>query len=663
MSALSHIRNVGIAAHIDAGKTTLTERILFYTGRQHKMGEVHDGAATMDWMIQEKERGITITSACTYCSWRNHTINIIDTPGHVDFTIEVERSMRVLDGLVILLDAVAGVQPQTETVWRQANRYRVPRIAFVNKMDRMGANFANSTARMREKLMAPAVAVQLPIGAEETFRGVVDLVEEKAYYWNDEDLGVSYDAGEIPAEMLGEVHTWRREMVERICERDDELLEKYFAEQSITTSELRAVLRRAVCDLALVPVFCGSAFRNKGVQLLIDGIADYLPAPDEVPPVEGLNLKTQKTEKRPADDKVPFAALAFKIATDTHVGRLTFVRVYSGKLKKGETALNVRTGKRERFSRLLRMHANHREDIEEIIAGDTVAVVGLKDTTTGDTLADAKHPLLLEDIHIPQPVLEVALEPKTQSDQERMGLSLAKLSEEDPTFKYRTDEESGQVVISGMGELHLEIIVDRLLREFKLAGKVGRPQVAYRETVSERADGVEGRFVRQTGGHGQYGHVIINVFPAPEGKDFSFDNRVKEGEVPKEFITAVERGIRESLTSGVLAGYPVIGVGVELVGGSHHQVDSSDMAFRIAGSLAIREGLKRASSVLLEPVMKVEVVVPDQHLGDISSDLSARRGRVESYEKADEANHTIRAQAPLMEMFGYATELRSLTQG
>ncbi len=662
MSALSHIRNVGIAAHIDAGKTTLTERILFYTGRQHKIGEVHDGAATMDWMIQEKERGITITSACTYCSWLDHTINIIDTPGHVDFTMEVERSMRVLDGLIILLDAVAAVQPQTETVWRQANRYRVPRIAFVNKMDRAGANFANVVAKMREKLMAPAVAVQVPVGEEEEFRGVVDLVEGKAYYWPGEDLGQTYEPGDIPEGMLSDVLRWRRELVEKICERDERLMEDYFAEKEIAPEDLRAVLRRAVCDGSLVPVFCGSAFRNKGVQLLTNGIVHYLPAPDEVPPVKGVNPKTNEEEQRPADDKEPFAALAFKIATDPHVGKLTFVRVYSGRMKKSGTALNVRSGSRERFSRLLRMHANHREEIDEIAAGDTVAVVGLKSATTGDTLADPKNPILLEPIHIPQPVLEVALEPKTQSDQEKMAVSLAKLSEEDPTFKYKTDEESGQVVISGMGELHLEIIVDRLLREFRLAAKVGRPEVAYRETVTARVEDVEGNLIRQTGGHGQYARVVINLFPLENG-DFSFENNAGGDVIPREFVPAVEQGVREALASGVLAGYPVVGVGVELVDGAHHPVDSSDLAFRIAGSVAVREALKQASPVLLEPVMNVEIIVPEQYLGDVTSDLNARRGRVGAFEKAEDNLRAIHAQVPLAEMFGYATDLRSRTQG
>jgi elongation factor G len=663
MTALSHIRNVGIAAHIDAGKTTLTERILFYTGRQHKLGEVHNGAATMDWMIQEKERGITITSACTYCTWRDHSINIIDTPGHVDFTIEVERSMRVLDGLVVLFDAVAAVQPQSETVWRQANRYRVPRIAFANKMDRMGANFTNVIAKMREKLMAPAVAVQLPIGNEETFKGVVDLLTQRAYYWHEEDYGQVVEEGDVPEDLKQLVKEARKELVEKICEKDDELMDKYFTDEPISPEQLRAALRKATCALTLVPVFCGSAFKNKGVQLLLEGIADYLPAPDEVLPVEGINPHNGKKETRPADDNQPFAALAFKIASDQHVGKITFVRVYSGRIKKGGTALNVRDGSKERFSRLLRMHANHREDIEEIGAGDTAAIVGLRFAGTGDTLADPKHPILLEKIFVPQPVLEVALEPKTQADQERMGVSLSRLAEEDPTFRYKTDTESGQVVISGMGELHLEIIVDRLLREFKLAAKVGRPMVAYRETISGRVSGVEGKFIRQTGGHGQYGHVIINLYPAPEGKEYFFENKVGQDVIPREYISSVEQGLREAMTSGVLAGYPAIGIAAELVGGSYHSVDSSDIAYRIAASQAAREAMKQASPVMLEPVMSVEVVVPDQYLGDIANDLTMRHGKVESFEKQEENTHVIRAQVPLAQMFGYATELRSRTQG
>jgi len=663
VSTLAHIRNIGIAAHIDAGKTTLTERVLFYTGRQHKIGEVHDGAATMDWMIQEKERGITITSACTSCSWRDHTINIIDTPGHVDFTIEVERSMRVLDGLVMLFDAVAGVQAQSETVWRQANRYRVPRIAFVNKMDRMGANFLWVVGKLREKLMAPAVAVQLPIGSEENFTGVVDLIERKAYIWSGNELGQKYETVEIPGEMKAEVAKARAELIERICERDEKLMEKYFAEEEIEPAELKAALRRETCSLELVPVFCGSAFRNCGVQPLIDGMVDYLPAPDEVPPVEGTNPRTGEKEFRPADPDAPFAALAFKIATDPHVGKLTFIRVYSGKMRRSGTALNMREGSRERFSRLLSMHANHREEIDEVMAGDTVAVVGLKSTTTGDSLVDPKHPIILEAIDIPTPVLDVTLEPRTQSDQEKLGLALSKLAEEDPTFRASTDEESGQVVVSGMGELHLEIIVDRLLREFKIAAKVGRPQVAYRETITARAEGVEGRFVKQTGGHGHYGHVVINVEPTEDGQSFVFVNNVGGDAIPKQFIPSVEQGIRESLGTGVLAGFPVVGVAVELVDGSYHTVDSSEMSFRIAGSMAIREALKVARPVLLEPVMSVEICVPGQYLGDIAGDINGRRGRVESFDEAEGNQQIIRALVPLAEMFGYATELRSRTQG
>lgn len=663
MSDLGYIRNIGIAAHIDAGKTTLTERILFYTGRQHKMGEVHEGAATMDWMVQEKERGITITSAATYCQWREHTINIIDTPGHVDFTMEVERSMRVLDGLVVLFDAVAAVQPQSETVWRQANRYKVPRIAFVNKMDRPGADFVKVIARMREKLMAPAVAVQLPIGREETFRGVVSLLDMQAYVWPGEDLGETYLAESIPAEMEDEVARCRAELIEKICERDDTLMEKYLAEEEIGPEEVRSALHRLTCELKLVPVLCGSAFKNRGVQLLLDGVVDYLPAPDEVPPILGQIPGKDRQEERRADESMPFAALAFKIANDQRAGRLTFVRVYSGRISRGKTALNVRLNSRERFMRLLRMHANHREDIDEVRAGDIAAVVGLKKTRTGDTLADAKHPILLEAIYVPEPVMDLSLEPKTHADQERMGLALGKLSEEDPTFRSRTDPETGQVVVSGMGELHLEIIVDRMLREFNIAARVGRPRVAYRETIRQRVQGVVGRFVRQSGGHGQFGHVVINVAPTEVTKDLVFTSKLTGGVIPKEFVRAVERGIREALTTGVLAGYPTIGVAVELVDGSYHSVDSSELAFRIAGSMAVKEALRRAQPVLLEPVMSVVVTVPEHYLGDVLSDLHGRRAQVESTEQNESGSRMIRVSVPLSEMFGYATSLRSSTQG
>jgi len=663
MSDLGHIRNIGIAAHIDAGKTTLTERILFYTGRQHKMGEVHEGAATMDWMVQEKERGITITSAATYCQWRNHTINIIDTPGHVDFTMEVERSMRVLDGLVVLFDAVAAVQPQSETVWRQANRYKVPRIAFVNKMDRPGADFPNVIARMREKLMAPALAVQLPIGSEDGFRGVVDLIERQAYIWPGDDLGETYTRELVPARMQEAVEKYRAELTERICERDDALMEKYVAEEEVSAEDLRRALHRLTCELRLVPVFCGSAFKNRGVQRLLDAVVDYLPAPDEVPPIVGQIPGRDRHEERRADQSIPFAALAFKIANDQHVGRLTFLRVYSGKIRKGQTAYNVREDSRERFMRLLRMHANHREDIDEVHAGDIAAAVGLKKTRTGDTLADAKHPILLEAIHVPEPVMDVSLEPKTHADQGRMGQALVKLSEEDPTFHFKVDAESGQTVVSGMGELHLEIIVDRMLREFNIAARVGRPQVAYRETIRKRVEGVEGRFVRQSGGHGQYGHVVVNLAPADVTTDLQFADKLKGGVIPKEFIRAVERGVREALTTGVLAGYPTIGVAVELVDGSCHAVDSSELAFRIAGSMAVRQALSQANPVLLEPVMSVVVTVPEQYLGDVLSDLHGRRAQVESSEQGESGSRVLRVRVPLSEMFGYATSIRSLTQG
>jgi len=663
MQGLKKIRNIGIAAHIDAGKTTLTERILFYTGRQHKIGEVDEGTATMDYMVQERERGITITSAATYCNWKDHTINIIDTPGHVDFTIEVERSMRVLDGLIALFDAVSAVQPQSETVWRQANRYRVPRIAFVNKMDRVGADFLNVVSKMRERLMAPAVAVQIPLGAEAGFRGVIDLIERKAWEFSEDDKGVTYYEVPIPDELKEDVEKLRAELIERICDRDDELLNKYVHEEEIGVRELKSALRRATCNLELVPVFCGSAFKNKGVQLLLDGVVDYLPAPDDVPPIVGIVPGKDKKEQRAADENAPFSALAFKIQTDPHVGRITFIRVYSGKINKGESVLNVRTGSRERLMRILRMHANHREDIETVKAGDIVAVVGLKSVLTGDTLSDSKHPILLESIHVPEPVLEVALEPSTKADQEKLGYALGKFSEEDPTFRFKTDPESGQVVVSGMGELHLEIIVDRMLREFNISARVGRPQVAYRETIRGTAENIEGRFVRQTGGHGQYGHVIINVAPNPDGKDNLFESKVVGGNIPKQFIPAIEAGIREALTSGPLRGYPVIGVKVTLVDGTYHPVDSSELAFKIAGSLAIQEALKRADPILLEPIMKIEVSVPEQYLGEVIADLNTRRARIERIEPKPNAPSTVTALVPLSEVFGYATALRSRTQG
>ncbi len=663
MNGMKNIRNIGIAAHIDAGKTTLTERILFYTGRQHRMGEVHEGSATMDYMPQERERGITITSAATYCEWKTHTINIIDTPGHVDFTIEVERSMRVLDGLVALFDAVAAVQPQSETVWRQANRYKVPRIAFVNKMDKVGANFLNVVAKMRERLMAPAVAVQIPIGSEGSFNGVIDLIERKAWSFSEEDLGFTVLEAQVPTEYMEEAERLRAELVEKVCEQDDELLGKYLAEQEIANDELKKSLRRLTCELKLVPVFCGSAFKNKGVQKLLDGVVDYLPAPDDVPAIRGKIPGKEREEERKADENSPFSALAFKVQSDPHVGRLTFIRVYSGKVKKGETLLNVRENKRERIMRILRMHANHREDMNEAKAGEIVAIVGLKSVLTGDTLTDVKSPILLESIHIPEPVLNVSLEPKTKADQDKLGYALAKFSEEDPTFRFRTDEESGQVLVSGMGELHLEIIVDRMLREFNVSARVGRPQVAFRETIRGSARDVEGKFIRQTGGKGQYGHVIIDLEPSPDAKDFSFEAKVVGGNVPRQYFSAVEQGMREALATGPVRGYPVIGVKATLIDGSHHPVDSSELAFKIAGSLAMQEALKRADPTLLEPVMLIEITVPEQYLGDVISDLNTRRGRIDSVDTSKPGACILRGFVPLSETFGYATALRSRTQG
>ncbi len=663
MNGLKNIRNIGIAAHIDAGKTTLTERILYYTGRQHKMGEVHEGSATMDYMVQERERGITITSAATYCSFKGHTINIIDTPGHVDFTIEVERCMRVLDGLVALFDAVAAVQPQSETVWRQANRYKVPRIAFVNKMDKIGADFLNVIAKMRERLMAPAVAVQIPIGSEANFLGVIDLLEERAWTFSEKDLGATVIEIEVPPEYRDEIKSLRAELIERICERDDSLLAKYVAEEHITVKEIKTALRQLTCQGQLVPVLCGSAFKNKGVQTLLDAVIDYLPAPDDVPPIRGRVPSKDKEEERRADENAPFSALAFKVQSDPHVGKLTFIRVYSGKIAKGETLLNVRENKKERIMRILRMHANHRQDIDEVRAGDIVAVVGLRSVLTGDTLTDPKHPIYLESIHIPEPVLNVALEPKTRADQEKLGTALAKFSEEDPTFRYRTDEESGQVVVSGMGELHLEIIVDRMLRELNVSAKVGRPQVAYRETIRGVAEGVEGKFIRQTGGRGQYGHVILNVEPSDDGKEIVFEERVVGGNVPKQYFRAVEEGVREALNCGPLKGYPVIGVKATLIDGSHHPVDSSELAFKIASSLATKEALRRANPVLLEPLMLVEITVPEGYLGEVIGDLNTRRAKIETIDTNNPQACTVRGLVPLAEMFGYATSLRSKTQG
>jgi elongation factor G len=660
---LSKLRNIGIMAHIDAGKTTTTERILYYTGRTHKMGEVHEGAAVMDWMEQEQERGITITSAATACEWEGHRINIIDTPGHVDFTVEVERSLRVLDGAIALFDSVAGVEPQSETVWRQADKYRVPRIAYINKMDRTGADFAAAVETMRTRLGAHPLPIQLPIGEEAAFTGVVDLVTNRALVWRDE-LGTEWEGQEIPAELAELAHEERTHLIEACADYDDELLEAYLAEEDISPDRIRKALRQATLDIKVTPVMCGSSFKNKGVQPLLDAVIDYLPSPLDVPPVVGVE-PTKDGEgvqaERPADDNAPFAALAFKVMADPYVGKLTYFRVYSGTLEAGAKILNASTGRTERIGRILEMHANHREERDEIQAGDIVAGVGLKQTSTGDTLCDPSAPIKLETIEFPEPVISVSIEPKTKADQERLGASLGRLAEEDPTFQVRTDEETGETLISGMGELHLEIIVDRLLREFKVDANVGRPQVAYRETVRQPVNKIEGRFVRQTGGRGQYGHAVIDLEPAP-GEGFDFVNKIKGGSIPSEFIPAVEQGIEEALETGVKAGYPMVDVRVTLTDGSYHDVDSSEMAFKVAGSMAFREAARRAKPVLLEPVMSVEVVTPEEFMGDVIGDLNRRRGRIEGMEPRGNTQ-VIRAFVPLAQMFGYATDLRSQTQG
>jgi len=661
---LEKTRNIGIMAHIDAGKTTTTERILYYTGRTHKMGEVHEGAAVMDWMEQEQERGITITSAATACEWNDHRINIIDTPGHVDFTVEVERSLRVLDGAIAVFDSVAGVEPQSETVWRQADKYGVPRIAFINKMDRVGADFEMSVRTIRERLGANPVPIQLPIGSEDELRGVVDLVAEKAFVYKD-DLGIEFDTEDVPAEMADAVEEARHHLVEACADADDELMEMYLEEAEIPEARLREALRAATLELALTPVLCGSAFKNKGVQPLLDAIIGLLPSPLEVKPVTGVEPVKGEAEgrpaTRPADDDGPFAALAFKVMTDPFVGKLTYFRVYSGKLSAGGRVLNSATGRSERIGRLLMMHANSREEIEECYAGDILAGVGLKQTSTGDTLCAPDAPIMLEQIEFPEPVIAVAIEPKTKADQEKLATALQRLAEEDPTFVVESDEETGQTVIRGMGELHLEVLVDRMLREFKVEASVGKPQVAYRETIRQDASKVQGKFVRQTGGSGQYGDVVINLFPNP-GEGFEFDSRIKGGAIPTEYIPSVEKGIVEALGSGVKAGYPMVDVRVELVDGSYHDVDSSEMAFKIAGSMAVQEAAKRAKPVLLEPVMQVEVVTPEEFLGDVIGDLSRRRGKVEGQEQRGNAL-AVAATVPLSEMFGYVGDLRSATQG
>jgi elongation factor G len=663
---LEKTRNIGIMAHIDAGKTTTTERILYYTGRTHKMGEVHEGAAVMDWMEQEQERGITITSAATACEWEGHRINILDTPGHVDFTVEVERSLRVLDGAIALFDSVAGVEPQSETVWRQADKYGVPRIAYVNKMDRTGADFFKAVETMRDRLGANPLPIQIPIGQEADFTGVVDLIENKALVWKDE-LGTEFEYTDIPEDLVEAAQEHRTHLIEACADYDDELMEAYLNEEEIPHERIASSLHRATLDIKVTPVLCGSSFKNKGVQPLLDAIVELLPSPLEVPAVNGLEPAKKgengdRTEaERPADDNAPFAALAFKVMADPYVGKLTYFRVYSGKLSAGGRVLNASTGRTERIGRLLMMHANHREEIEECFAGDILAGVGLKQTSTGDTLCAPDAPIELEQIEFPEPVIAVAIEPKTKADQEKLSESLGKLAEEDPTFQVESDDETGQTLIHGMGELHLEVIVDRLLREFSVDANVGKPQVAYRETIREPVQKVEGRFVRQTGGRGQYGHAVINVEPAP-GEGFDFINSIKGGRVPSEFIPSIEAGIEEALQSGVKAGYPMVDVRVELIDGSYHDVDSSEMAFKVAGSMAVQEAARKAKPVLLEPVMAVEVVTPEEFLGDVIGDLSRRRGKVQGQEQRGNAL-AVQAFVPLGEMFGYATDVRSSTQG
>jgi elongation factor G len=647
-------------AHIDAGKTTTTERILYYTGVNYKMGEVHDGTATMDWMEQEQERGITITSAATTCFWRDHRINIIDTPGHVDFTAEVERSLRVLDGAVAVFDAVSGVEPQSETVWRQADRYRVPRIAFVNKMDRVGADFFGTMEQMRTKLRANPVAVQIPLGTEDAFLGVVDLIEGCAYVYREETLGAEFERTEIPEEFRESYEKWREQMLEVAAEYDEELLERYLAGEALDISAVRESLRAQTVAHRIAPVVCGSAFKNKGIQQLLDTVVDLLPSPLDIPPIEG-HTPDGEPETRPADDDAPFAGLAFKIMTDPFVGQLTFLRVYSGQVSTGDQVLNARTGNTERIGRLLKMHANKREEIKEVYAGDIVAVVGLRNVATGDTICSPKRPIVLEAIQFPEPVIDVAIEPTTKADQDKLGMALAKLAQEDPTFRVHTDSETGQTIISGMGELHLEIIVDRLVREFRVEAAVGRPQVSYRETIKSEAEG-EGRFIRQTGGRGQYGHAKIRVRPLTDGSEYEFSNDVVGGRIPREYIKPVDQGIREALLHGVLAGFPMIGVGVSLYDGSYHDVDSSEMAFKVAGSMAFKDAAGRADPVLLEPLMEVEAVTPEEYIGEVIGDLNARRGKVTSLEQRS-GSRVIRAFVPLAEMFGYATQLRSMTQG
>ena len=658
---LERTRNLGIMAHIDAGKTTTTERILFYTGVSHRIGEVDDGAATMDWMEQERERGITITSAATTCFWRDHRINIIDTPGHVDFTIEVERSLRVLDGAVAVFDSVQGVEPQSETVWRQADKYRVPRIAFMNKMDRMGADFYMSVKSLVERLGANPIPIQLPIGREADFRGAIDLVSMKAYLYDDESLGAKYKVQEVPAELLELAKEYREKLLESVAEHDEQVLERYLNGASLTEEEIKRAIRAGTIAMKVTPVLCGASFKNKGVQQLLDGMVDYLPSPLDIPPVVGIDPVSGKEVTRRASDDEPFSALAFKIMTDPFAGQLTYFRVYSGTLKTGTSVYNASKGTKERIGRLLKMHANKREDITMVFAGDIVAAVGLKGATTGDTLCDEKHPALLEVIKFPEPVIAMAIEPKTKQDQEKLGFSLQKLAQEDPSFRVRTDEETGQTIISGMGELHLEIIVDRLLREFKVEANVGKPEVAFRETIQGAAE-AEAKYIKQTGGRGQYGHVVLTVRPSEPGVGFQFVNKIVGGAIPREYIPAVEKGVKERMETGVLAGYPLREVCVTLTDGSYHDVDSSEMAFKIAGSMAFQDACRKANPILLEPIMKVEVLVPQEFMGDVIGNLNGRRGKIQGI-KVRAGSQAVEAAVPLSEMFGYATDLRSRTQG
>ena len=658
---LERTRNIGIMAHIDAGKTTTTERILYYTGMTHKMGEVHEGAATMDWMEQERERGITITAAATTCFWKDHRINIIDTPGHVDFTIEVERSLRVLDGAVAVFDSVQGVEPQSETVWRQADKYQVPRIAFMNKMDRVGADFYFSVQTIIDRLGANPVPIQIPIGRESEYRGSIDLITMKAYVYDDETLGAKYKIEEIPADLVDKAKEYREKMLEAVAEFDDQVMEKYLNGQSLTEEEIRRVVRAGAITMKVTPVLCGSAFKNKGVQQLLDGVVDFLPSPVDIPAVKGIDPNTGKEVERKPSDTEPFSALAFKIMSDPFAGQLTYFRVYSGTLKTGTPVLNVTKGTKDRIGRLLKMHANKREEIDAAHAGDIVAAVGLKGATTGDTLADEKQPVLLEVMKFPEPVIAMAIEPKTKPDQEKMGFALQKLAQEDPSFRVRTDEETAQTIIAGMGELHLEIIVDRLLREFKVEANVGKPEVAFRETIRRKAE-AESKYIKQTGGRGQYGHVVLTVEPSESGKGLEFVNKVVGGAIPKEYIPAIEKGVKERMENGVIAGYPLRDIKVTVIDGSYHEVDSNEMAFKIAGSMGFSDACKKADAVLLEPIMKVEVLVPQEFMGDVIGNLNGRRGKVQGM-KVRAGAQAIEASVPLMEMFGYATDLRSRTQG